>query len=145
MSLIDFYAHFEASADSTLKQLWRYEEFDTKFGPRRELRFVGDSLIFIEIPPNGALQFMAMQTKDVRLYRHGQNMLHSIADFYLQNAPSLQVRVFGLAYQSIVGLSGFHVETLNSVGHIAGTDRFGNLTEIEVKSIAYVTLSKEKK
>ncbi len=144
MSLQSFFAHFEAVADEQVRPIWRYTEFETKLGIRREIRSLGESLIFLEVPPSGDLQFMAMHTKDLRVYEHGAHMLTLLANFYLERTDCLRLRLFGPAYQSVLALKGFTVVPGVASGNIESRDRRGNLADVELQYINSVTITKTK-
>lgn len=143
LTLQSFYKHFQANADDSVRPLWKYTQYETKFGDRREIQFIGASLILLETPPDSRMEFMAMQTQDSRVYRHGAYLISVLADYFLtEDKPVLSIRLAGQGYQAMLGIRNVKVEAVTADGTIEGVNRFGDPVDRSVTKINGVRLSR---
>jgi hypothetical protein len=132
-TLRSFYDGFQAKTEPAVRQLWKYSEFETKMGPRREITFIGGAVVIQETPPTDELSVLVMPVTDTRVFKHTAYLLAFLADSYLANdVPQLQVRLYGQAYQAFVPVNTFDVQPVTGVGTIEHVDRFGNSSEKEL-------------
>lgn len=141
VNLRSFFNHFSTHADASVIPLWKYAEFETKFGDRRELQFIGQSAIVIETPDN-KLEFMTIQTQEHRVYKHAGYLMSLLAPFYLDHNTHIDIKLYGHAFQAFTSVNNVKVEPINAEGVIERRDRFGNLSEKEVIHISSVRLSR---
>jgi hypothetical protein len=141
--LKEFFDHFETHADVSVRQLWRYENYETKFGNRQEMSFIGSSMILFELP-EGSFDFMVIQTQEVRIYKHASYMLSLFAEYALKDDDKpIEVRLYGQGYQPFVGVHNAKVEPLNAIGTVIRETMFGEQKEHVVSRIDRVRLSRK--
>lgn len=145
--LKDFFEHFQEQADKSVRHCWKFNDYETKFGNRQEIQFIGSAMILIELP-TGEYEFVTMQTQEVRIYKHGAYMLSLFADYVLTHRQpdepqSFEVRVYGSGFQPFVGVNNVKVEAINSSGTVARASMFGDIREHVMTHIDRVRLSKK--
>lgn len=143
--LKDFFESFQTKADKAVSQCWKFHEYETKFGEREEIQFIGSAMILIELPTN-QFEFVTMQTQEVRIYKHGAYMLSFFADYVFANKPeetSFEVRVYGSGFQPFVGVNNVKVEAINASGTVARASMFGDMREHVMTHIDRVRLSRK--
>lgn len=145
MSLRSFYNYFYANADDAVKPMWKYAEYETKLGIRREIQFIGQAALLLEVPPTDELQFLTIQTQEHRIYRHGTYMLTMLADYYLMDQSYVDIKVYGQGYQSFTGIKDFVVEAITAEGTVPRVTRFGTEAELSIKKITGVHITKRDK
>jgi len=143
-NLSSFFNHFSTVADPQVIPLWRYDEFDTKYGTRRELHFVGQAALLTETAED-RLEFVAIQTQEFRVYKHAGYMLALLAEFYLDERPSVDIKLYGQAFQAFMTVNNVNVEPITADGTVEHRDRFGNLSEKQVSKITAVHLTRIQK
>jgi hypothetical protein len=145
--LNEFFEHFQALADTCVKHCWKFSEYETKFGNRQEIAFIGSAMVLIELP-NGELEFITTQTQEVRIYKHGSYMLSIFADYALSrklpdDLQAIEIRVYGNGFQPFVGVNNVKVEAINASGTVARQSMFGDMREHVMTHIDRVRLSKK--
>lgn len=144
MNLRACYNDFQAKSDSNIGHLWKYAEFETKLGIRREVSFIGGSVIVQEVPPHDDLSVIVIQTSENRVYKHAAYFLSFVADSFLQGqVQQLNVRTYGQAYQAFIGVNTFSVEPVVATGTLEHQDRFGNLSEREKSHVNAVLIKRK--
>lgn len=142
-----FFDHFQTAADTNVRQLWKYHEYETKFGNREEMQFIGSAAILIEMPDH-RFEFLCLQTLEPRIYKHASYMLSMFADHVMSNEgmETFEVRLHGNGFQAFVGVNNVKVEALNAEGTVVRQTMFGEPREHVVVRIDGVRLSiKDKK
>jgi hypothetical protein len=143
-NLRSFFNDFHAKSESAVRQLWKYSEFETKLGLRREVSFIGGCVVIQETPPNNELSVLVMQVSDTRVYRHAAYALTFLLDDYLTgDLESLTIRLYGHAYQAFVPVNSFDVKPVQGLGTIETVDRFGNPREKELARVHAVTIKRK--
>jgi hypothetical protein len=144
MNLRACYNDFKSKSESAVSQLWRYAEFETSVGLRREVSFVGGSVIVQETPPNNELSVIVIHTSETRVYKHAAYFLAFVADSFLQGeVQQLTVRTFGQAYQAFIGVNTFSVEAVVATGTLEHEDRFGTRSEREKSHVNAVIIKRK--
>lgn len=138
-----FFNNFHAHAPDAIKPLWKYAEYETKFGDRREIQFIGQSAMVIETPPDYHLDFLTIQTQEIRVYKHAGYLLAALAEFYLQGeTTSLHVKLYGQGYQAFMYVNSVRVEALTADGMVERVNRFGQPMEQPVSKINGVRVTR---
>ncbi len=138
-----FNDYFQEHADQTVRHLWKYAEYETKFGNRSEIQFIGQTAVLIETPPEDRLEFMVIQTQEHRVYKHASYLLSMLADYLLTpERRELNVKLYGQGFQAFVHVNNVKVEPLNAHGTIERVNRFGDHLEQEVLKINGVRLTR---
>lgn len=149
-NLRSFFNHFNEHADQQTAHLWKYSEYETKFGDRREMALFSSAMI-IETPmTQGDPEFsmLVIDTREQRLYKHMAYLLHYFASYMLSEKEQIDVRVYGNSYQAVLALDSqqpFRIESITATGTLERVDRFGNSREVEKTRINKVQFSRIEK
>lgn len=146
--LKEFFDHFYAQADNGLRQCWKFHEYETKFGSRKEVQFVGSAVILMELPDE-SFEFLVIRTKETRIYKHASYLLSMFSEFVLSERAKhslpeqFQVKLHGSGFQPFVGVNNVQVDPINASGTIAQQSVLGGWKEHEVTQIVGVQISKK--
>jgi hypothetical protein len=132
-----FYNDFCSAANETVAHLWRYEEFETKFGVRREMQFIGQTALLMQLPDD-TLSLLVAQTQEHRVYKHVAYMLS-----YLVGTQKLKMQIHGQALQAITRIEGIDIEYEATTGTLEREDWRGNIKEYDFSRIKGVILSRK--
>jgi hypothetical protein len=147
VNLRAFFNHFTEHADQVTAHLWKYTEYETKFGDRRELALFSSAMI-IETPTTDygvEFSMLVIDTQEQRLYKHMAYLLHYFAPFYLAEKEQVDVRLYGNSYQAVLALNQqepFKYEGVTATGTLERVDRFGHSREVERSHINRVRFSR---
>jgi hypothetical protein len=149
-NLRNFFNHFLEHADQTTAHLWKYTEYETKFGYRRELALFSSAMIIESPSAQGPAEYslLVIDTQEQRLYQHMSYLLYYFAPYYLAEHEQIEVRLHGNSYQAIVTLEPkghFEVESVTATGTLEKIDRFGNSKEVEKSRVNKVRFSRNPK
>jgi hypothetical protein len=136
-TLRSFFNHFATVADPCTTPLWRYEEFETPDGVRREMHFVGQAASITEI--GNRLEFEAVDTQEYRVYKHAGHLMEMLAEYYLDYFSYVVVHIYGHAFQAFLSVNKVKVEPYNDHAIEVG-DSFGNFSAEQVQNIKTVRL-----
>lgn len=149
-NLRNFFSHFVEHADQTTAHLWKYTEYETKFGDRRELSLFSSAMIIeaptVLGPPEYSM--LVIDTQEQRLYQHMSYLMYYFAPYYLTEREQIEVRLHGNSYQAVLTLDPkgyFEVNSVTATGTLEKVDRFGNSKEVEKSRINKVRFSRIKK
>lgn len=146
-NLRNFFNHFTEHADQTTAHLWKYTEYETKFGDRRELALFSSAMIIESPTAAGPAEFsmLVIDTHEQRLYQHMSYLLYYFAPYYLAEHEQIEVRLHSNSYQAILTLDPkghFDVDAVTATGTLEKVDRFGNSKEVEKTRINKVRFSR---
>jgi hypothetical protein len=145
-NLRGFFNEFRNKAEKPTAGLWKYQEYETKLGYRRELSLVSSAML-IETPTVDSSEFsiLVIDTQERRLYLHMAYLLHYFALYQLDTQETVEAWLRGNALQSVKVLdpkAHFNVETIDQKGTLEKIDRFGNSKEAERTFINKVRFSR---
>jgi hypothetical protein len=157
MMLKEFFEYFQETADHSTKQCWKFNQYETKFGNRQEIQFIGSAALLIELPddklapalPHGPFEFLIIQTRETRIYKHAAYLLQLFADYTLRErekagwTPTFDVKLHGNGFQAFVGVDCAKIEAINATGLVPRETMFGEMKEHQVTSIIGVRVSKK--
>lgn len=142
--LIDFYtAMMDRYKDNkNVGSVWHFNAYDTKFGSRQEISFVGHYITFIQMPVNLSLSLLVQHTTDTRVYKQAAFLMHEAMSYMTVDNENIYVSLHGQAYQAFTNMPDMYIEQVKAEGTIEGTDRFGNPKDIVLSKTVGVRVSK---
>jgi hypothetical protein len=148
-NLRNFFNHFREHGDVATVAHWKFDQYETKFGDRREISLFSSAMI-IETPlPTSGPEFsmLVIDTQEQRLYKHMAYLLHYFASYMLEEQEVVDVRMFGNSYQAVLCLERpqpFEIDAVYATGTLERVDRHGNFREVEKSRINKVRFSRIK-
>ncbi len=134
---MDRYAHVE-----DIGKLWHLNTYDTKFGVRQEVSFIGKYITFIQMPANLGLSLLVQQTNVGRVYTQAGFLMQEAMTYLTEDQESVYVSIHGQAFQAFINLRKLSVEQVRTDGTIEGVDRFGIPKDVPLNKIVGVRVSR---